>query len=180
MLATFAIKHLSCHNYVTKFLVCHVKNNLITGYYKKPLLCIVPIFSYASPKGAIVVVQNWSWQLEILILYGPRVCRYRAMPRDGGAVPALVASRQPTTPKTTSMSLSLTRPPHSVIVSWDPCVFLLLYGQYTHPSVTIHHGIRLAQARLNLASESRAAYETRSFRPRCSPPSRTPFLSSWL
>ena len=51
------------------------------------LLCIVPIFSYASPKGAIVVRQIWSGQLEILILYGPRVCRYRAMPRDGGAVP---------------------------------------------------------------------------------------------
>jgi hypothetical protein len=37
------------------------------------LLCIVPIFSYASPKGAINVGQNWSRQLEILILYGPRV-----------------------------------------------------------------------------------------------------------
>ena len=96
------------------------------------------------------------------------------------AVPALLPSQQPTMPKTTSMSLSLTHPPHSVILSWDPCVFLLLYGQYTHPSVTTHHVICLAQAQPNLALESRAAYERHSFRPCCSPPSRTPFLSSWL
>ena len=110
VLATLAIKRLSCHNYVTKSLICHVKNNLITGYYKKPLLCIVPIFSYASPKGAIVVGQNWSWQLEILILYGPRVCRYRARPRDGGGGPRADAESTTNDAKNNLMSLSLTRP----------------------------------------------------------------------
>ncbi len=34
---------------------------------------LVPIFSYASPKGAMVFGRILSWQLEILILYGPRV-----------------------------------------------------------------------------------------------------------
>ena len=43
------------------------------------LLCIVPIFSYASPKGAIDTGRDLSWQLKILILSGPRVC-HRILP----------------------------------------------------------------------------------------------------
>jgi hypothetical protein len=63
------------------------------------LLCIVPIFSYASPKGAIAIRRSWSWQLEIQILYGPRVRSLE--PRDN-VYQYMQRSRARTTPFTFS------------------------------------------------------------------------------
>jgi hypothetical protein len=103
------------------------------------LLCIVPIFSYASPKGAIVIAQNWSWQMEILILCGPRV---------RGARCHVVRSPPPTrSHQLPTASLFHTHPPHSVMLSRDSCVFLVLhYKQSIHSSPPSLHTTRLSNS----------------------------------
>jgi hypothetical protein len=123
------------------------------------LLCIVPIFSYASPKGAIDLGQNWSWQLEILILYGPRVWGARCHVTVG---PSTIASHQrmrSTNANLTFMSLFQIHPPHSVILS-----------QYSYFTINTLFPLSLHTTRLsnsprsehgpNLTLESRAVRRT--------------------